>query len=324
VEDEIGGDGKDLADTEGGEAWDASSPVGMDENSEDSNVDLSLPSPNPENGADCTVVASDSSSTSGEVSFAASARSEDNIFNCDEELDTVLLKLQEILVSRVVEDYMYRVAENWGFKFRTQPVSQSASDSQATLRVHEPNTAQGLQTSMPGGKRSRDGDDEKHHRKGRRDPRHPPQLPDTDSPPDLLFACPYSKSDPLRYSQWNPVEMNYRGCSSRCLRDISRVKQHLYRVHRRPDHYCGNCFQEFDTQDLLDAHSRQQPACEVSQSPFSEKMTQRSAQQHQAKKTRKRHLRNVVLHLQNPISKRPSAGLALLRHSLADGCTELF
>jgi len=96
----------------------------------------------------------------------------------------------------------------------------------------------------------------------------------TDSPPDLLFACPYSKSDPLRYSQWNPIEMNYRGCSSRCLRDISRVKQHLYRVHRRPDHYCGSCFQEFDTQDLLDTHSRQRPACEVSQSPFSEKMTQ--------------------------------------------------
>src|SRR5271155_4886012 len=160
-----------------------------------------------------------------------------------------------------------------GFKFRTQPVSQSASDSQATLRAHEPNTAQGLQTSMPGGNRSRDGDDEKHRRNRRRNPRHPPQLPDTDSS-DLLFACPYSKSDPLRYSQRNPIEMNYRGCSSRCLGDISRVKQHLYRVHRRPDHYCGSCFQGFDTQDLLDTHSRQRPACEVPQSPLSEKMTQ--------------------------------------------------
>lgn len=59
--------------------------------------------------------------SSGEVSFVASTRSEDNIFNCGEELDTVLLKLQETLVAHVVEDYLYRAAENWGFKFRTQP-----------------------------------------------------------------------------------------------------------------------------------------------------------------------------------------------------------
>jgi hypothetical protein len=179
AEGEIGGDGKDLADT-GGEAvirsstWEAPPPAGMDENSEDSNVNLSLLLPNPENGAGCRVVASDSSSTSGEVSFVASTRSEDGIFNYGEELDTVLLKLQEILVARVVEDYTYRAAENWGFKFRTQPISQSASNSQATSPAHEPNTAQGLQTSMPGGKRSRDGDDEKHrrNRRGIRDIHH--------------------------------------------------------------------------------------------------------------------------------------------------------
>jgi hypothetical protein len=66
AEDEIDGDGKDLANTRGeavirSSTWDVSSPVGMDENSKDSNVDLSLPSPNLENGANCMVVASDSS-----------------------------------------------------------------------------------------------------------------------------------------------------------------------------------------------------------------------------------------------------------------------
>jgi hypothetical protein len=85
------------------------------------------------------------------VSFVASTRPEDNILNCDEELGTVLLKLQEIIVAHVVEDYVYRAPKTGGFKFRTQPVSQSASDSQATLRAHEPNMAQGLQTSMLGG-----------------------------------------------------------------------------------------------------------------------------------------------------------------------------
>ncbi len=50
--------------------------------------------------------------SSGEVSFVASTRPEDSIFGCGEELDTVLLKLQETLVAHVVEDYLYRAAEN--------------------------------------------------------------------------------------------------------------------------------------------------------------------------------------------------------------------
>jgi hypothetical protein len=125
------------------------------------------------------------------VSFV-STRPEDNTLNCDEELDIVLLKLQDIIVAHVVEDYVYRGCRK---------------------------------PQCLGGKHSRDG--EKHRRNRRRNPRHPPQLPDTDSPPDLLFACPYSESDPLRYSQRNPIEMNYRDCLSRRLKDISRVKQHL-------------------------------------------------------------------------------------------------
>lgn len=91
---------------------------------------------------------------------------------------------------------------------------------------------------------------------------------------EKLFACPYYKSNPERFSSQNMTEKEYRGCGSCLLRDIPRLKQHLYRVHRRPDHYCGSCFQLFKSQDDRDAHGRQRPACEPKfPQLFTEKMT---------------------------------------------------
>ncbi|EXJ60942.1 hypothetical protein A1O7_05095 [Cladophialophora yegresii CBS 114405] len=87
-----------------------------------------------------------------------------------------------------------------------------------------------------------------------------------------LLACPYSKFDPARYSELNTTELQYRGCSSCFLTTIPRLKQHLYRVHSRPLHYCSCCFQSFDTAVSLDKHARAR-SCTVSPSPFEEKMT---------------------------------------------------
>ncbi|KIW68153.1 hypothetical protein PV04_04119 [Phialophora macrospora] len=87
-----------------------------------------------------------------------------------------------------------------------------------------------------------------------------------------LLACPYSKFDPARYSELNTTELQYRGCSSCFLTTIPRLKQHLYRVHSRPLHYCSCCFRSFDTAVSLDKHARAR-SCTVSPSPFEEKMT---------------------------------------------------
>ena len=51
------------------------------------------------------------------------------------------------------------------------------------------------------------------------------------------------------------------------------MKQHLYRVHKRPNHYCGSCFDDFDTQEALDAHSRRRPVCILAKARFPEKMS---------------------------------------------------
>ena len=88
-----------------------------------------------------------------------------------------------------------------------------------------------------------------------------------------LFACPYSKYDPQRFSELNVVEKEYRRCSCCYLRDIPRIKQHLYRVHRRPEYYCGSCFDSFKSRELLDVHVRQRPSCELRAPKYEEKMT---------------------------------------------------
>ena len=87
-----------------------------------------------------------------------------------------------------------------------------------------------------------------------------------------LLACPYTKFDPQRYSEQNVAEKKYRGCSSCYIRDVPRLKQHLYRVHRRPEHHCPSCFSSFDSRAPLDAHIVER-SCVMVSSPFDDKMT---------------------------------------------------
>ena len=88
-----------------------------------------------------------------------------------------------------------------------------------------------------------------------------------------LFAYPYHKFDKIRYSERNRDEKHYRRCSSSYLLDMNRVKQHLYRVHRRPKHYCQSCFTEFPNEEQQGIHSRERPSCDLVECPFDERMT---------------------------------------------------
>ena len=88
-----------------------------------------------------------------------------------------------------------------------------------------------------------------------------------------LFACPYWKYDKRRYSEHNMDEKHYRHCSSTYGLTIHRIKQHLRRVHKRPDFYCSRCFTVLESRELFDEHSRASLPCSISICPFGEKMT---------------------------------------------------
>jgi hypothetical protein len=104
---------------------------------------------------------------------------------------------------------------------------------------------------------------------------HSPKRPKTQPTPvpessrKLLLACPYSKMDFNRYSHRNPNELNYRGCSSCVLSDISRLKQHLYRVHQYPEHHCPRCYDDFPNKEKLNTHLRD--GCQAKECPYPEK-----------------------------------------------------
>ncbi|KAI1086551.1 hypothetical protein F5B19DRAFT_498246 [Rostrohypoxylon terebratum] len=61
-----------------------------------------------------------------------------------------------------------------------------------------------------------------------------------------LWACPFAKMDPMSYSS----------CNRYNLKDITRVKQHLDRVHERP-HFCPVCWTKFRLEEEYQYHIRE-------------------------------------------------------------------
>ncbi|KAK3322717.1 hypothetical protein B0H66DRAFT_456587, partial [Apodospora peruviana] len=60
-----------------------------------------------------------------------------------------------------------------------------------------------------------------------------------------LLACPYYK--------WKPL--THRSCQNKVLKEINRLKAHLWRCHEIPAH-CPICFDQFQNEQDRDAHLR--------------------------------------------------------------------
>ncbi|KAI0454304.1 hypothetical protein F5B21DRAFT_475678 [Xylaria acuta] len=61
------------------------------------------------------------------------------------------------------------------------------------------------------------------------------------------LACPFHKKDPQRYQD----------CGKYTLRRIKDVKQHIYRLHCKPELYCSRCFDNFKCSNERDHHIRE-------------------------------------------------------------------
>ncbi|KAK7182742.1 hypothetical protein DPSP01_013925 [Paraphaeosphaeria sporulosa] len=67
------------------------------------------------------------------------------------------------------------------------------------------------------------------------------------------LACPFAKHDPLKHRQCFRYDK---------MDQISRLKQHLLRVHQLPIH-CVRCSQTFSTESRRDSHLRSVPGCSI-------------------------------------------------------------
>lgn len=94
----------------------------------------------------------------------------------------------------------------------------------------------------------------------------------TKAVPGRVLACPYAKYDPYRYSSSNTTESHYRKCGSHTLREIPQLKQHLYRVHQRPEFHCPRCYSEFTSMTEAGEHARQPTQCAIAPCPYPEKL----------------------------------------------------
>ncbi|EXJ67687.1 uncharacterized protein A1O5_09033 [Cladophialophora psammophila CBS 110553] len=196
----------------------------------------------------------------------------------------------ENLASGVVQDLMQGfVSASRGMNLCTPPTSQGSSTSsncgEQVAVGSRPSTEQAAGITRSSEKKKRRAHDNKDEPRRPRRPRIESPIPD-DIASDGLLACPYAKYDPNRYSEMNQNlhEKPYRRCRSVCLTNIPRLKQHLYRVHRRPEYYCSSCYAEFESESECGVHARARPACILRDCPFQEKM---SHEQYKAVKRRK-------------------------------------
>ncbi|KAI9734354.1 MAG: hypothetical protein M1834_002460 [Cirrosporium novae-zelandiae] len=102
-----------------------------------------------------------------------------------------------------------------------------------------------------------DEDDEDGRRKRRK----------SDSPIDetderKLFACPFHKYDPKKYSCNDTTKIKYRTCAGPGFGSIARLRQHLKRVHK-PVVQCHRCWSTFRDQQELVNHQRSINQCHV-------------------------------------------------------------
>ncbi|KIW18731.1 hypothetical protein PV08_03020 [Exophiala spinifera] len=122
----------------------------------------------------------------------------------------------------------------------------------------------------PSGGHGQDPYDDDEDDNGSGTPKKLKHEPESMQSPEKLFACPFCKYDKDRYSERNVQEKHYRGCASGYWPDISRLKQHLYRVHWRRIH-CVRCYTKFERKELLDQHVRESQPCALVECPYPEK-----------------------------------------------------
>ena len=77
----------------------------------------------------------------------------------------------------------------------------------------------------------------------------------------------------LLFNRHLPLEVSYRLLKLFFAATNTVSRQHLYRVHRRPENYCPRCFEVFESGVLLDEHARQLISCKVAKCPFPERLT---------------------------------------------------
>jgi hypothetical protein len=98
--------------------------------------------------------------------------------------------------------------------------SGNTQASQCGPSSRSPRSSRGGKRNCPDGRHNQDSEDGS----GADGRKRAKPTPSVSSEEVSLLACPFYKNDPLRYSEVNHLEKDYRGCSGAYLTSISRLK----------------------------------------------------------------------------------------------------
>jgi hypothetical protein len=180
------------------------------------------------------------------------------------EIGTSILKARgkviDDMIDRVMDQFWQFYDQEWDFPAEEDPEDADAptgNEKSTEVTSQSSSTSQSKRRQL---KRSRgDGNDDAPADEDNNGLSRLPDDVDGGSSQNTKFACPFRKHDPYTYSVHT-----HKICALSPWPSISRLKEHLYRVHKQPIH-CKRCWMVFKTPRELDDHMMVQAAeiCEI-------------------------------------------------------------
>ncbi|KAJ3548026.1 hypothetical protein NM208_g1212 [Fusarium decemcellulare] len=111
-----------------------------------------------------------------------------------------------------------------------------------------------------------------------------PKRQQKEDPDAKKFACPFYKHNPQEFKE-------FRTCMGPGWTSIHRIKEHIFRRHKLPEHQCQRCYEDFGNKTLLHDHQRANPPCQTKEPP---KMKGINEKQEKALKSRKMYQKSLT------------------------------
>jgi hypothetical protein len=214
-------------------------------------------------------------------------------------IEKQLTPVKTKLVDRLMEEFVVIFNQNWKESPRQcgSPSSSGSGSGSATSRSGSPKTTTSSTAKRPRDKGDDEGQDKSSRRRFKRF-QNSSKAPNTSDDPGI-FACPFRKHNPKKYSV-----KEWRICALTGYKSVARLKSvfqfdssvhtdeslhyraHLYRKHLI--HCCQRCKGVFDTEKDLDDHIEAPQPCEYKASEPLDGITRKMKEQLQYR--RKDHL----------------------------------
>lgn len=223
----------------------------------------SLPQPPPREHETLSINGSTSEITSPRDQESLSGSTDDSCGSPD--ALTIMARAKHQLIANLMREVYTMFDPQWTANVRSHTKDQSGRSSSGSQIECFPSARAGKrrmqerEDSLPGDGNARE---EKRQRVN-------PQAQE----PGLMFACPFNKFDPEKYCPNSTSGAKFRSCIGPGFPSISRLKQHLKRIHSAPIQ-CQRCWITMPDLQAMARHANEEMRCERTDRPQPEGVDQ--------------------------------------------------